>query len=51
MTERYAIGWHGELVDDVQETGGWAWLRINEILWRRHIRRLIRWIARWMERR
>lgn len=51
MTERYVIGWHGELVDDVQETGGWAWLRIKEIVWRRPARRVVRWMIRRMEKR
>lgn len=48
MSERRVIGWHGHLVDDVQETGGWAWLRINETLWRRPIRQLLRGaLRRW----
>ncbi len=46
MADHYVIGWRGQLVNDVQETAGWAWLRMNELLWRRHARRILRWMIR-----
>lgn len=45
MTRQTVIGWH------VQEAGGWAWLRLNELVWRRPARRVVRALARWMEGR
>lgn len=51
MTRQTVIGWHGHPVDDVQEAGGWAWLRLNELVWRRPARRVVRALARWMDGR
>jgi hypothetical protein len=44
---RWVIGWHGDLVDDVQETGGWAWIRIKVLIWKAmRAREIVHWLNR-----